>query len=260
MTGVAAEVVKILEWDLNDLDLYPGDFVSFHVEVDDNDEFSGHKTSRTPTLRLRLPTLGELYAEMQEKDEHRMTDLEEVLEKGRDVWENAANAADGEWTQLHVLVKFDDEVNRRLDHGWARLLRVERLQVAGVLGAIVMIVLGAVYSYLRIDLKTGGAYRGRLRAGALAAIDPVKHAELFGKPNPAQAHGRLDPPVACQVGVQFETVEIGSVSHGVAGRTSNPLVKDLHERIVGRVCIHVIESAGRIRVLVVEPQIAEFEG
>jgi hypothetical protein len=89
---------------------------------------------------------------------------------GRDVWENSADAADGEWTQLHVLVKFDDEVNRRLDDGWDRLLRVERLQVAGVLGAIVLIMLGAVYCYLKIDLKTGGAYRGRLRAGALAAI------------------------------------------------------------------------------------------
>ena len=89
---------------------------------------------------------------------------------GRDVWEDSANAADGEWTQLHVLVKFDDEVNRRLDDAWAGLIRVERLFSAGVLGAIVMIVLAAVYAYLQIDLKTGGAYRGRLRAGALAAI------------------------------------------------------------------------------------------
>ena len=89
---------------------------------------------------------------------------------GRDVWENSENAADGEWTRLHVLVKFDDDVNRRLDDGWARLERVERLTAAGVLGAIALILLGAVYAYLKIDLKTGGAYRGRLRAGALAAI------------------------------------------------------------------------------------------
>lgn len=89
---------------------------------------------------------------------------------GRDVWENSANAADGKWTQLHVLVKFDRDVNQRLDDGWARLLRVERLQGFGALGGIVMIILAAVYSYLLVDLKTGGAYRGRLRAGALAAI------------------------------------------------------------------------------------------
>ena len=89
---------------------------------------------------------------------------------GRDVWENTPNAADGEWTQLHALVKFDRDVNQRLDDGWANLLRVERLQAAGVLGAIAMIILAAVYSYLKIDLKTSGAYRGRLRAAALAAI------------------------------------------------------------------------------------------
>ena len=98
---------------------------------------------------------------------------------GRDIWENSANAADGEWTQLHALVKFDGEVKRRLDDDWARLLRVERLFSVGVLGAIVMIILTAVYSYLKIDLRTGGAYRGRLRAGALAAILAVIVAVLL---------------------------------------------------------------------------------
>ena len=98
---------------------------------------------------------------------------------GRDVWENTPNAADGEWTQLHALVKFDRDVNQRLDDGWANLLRIERLQAAGVLGAIAMIILAAVYSYLKIDLKTSGAYRGRLRAGALAVILAVIVAVLL---------------------------------------------------------------------------------
>ena len=89
---------------------------------------------------------------------------------GIDVWENTPNAADGEWTRLHVLLKFDRDVNQRLDDGWDRVLRIERLEGFGALGAIALIVLAAVYSYLKIDLKTGGAYRGRLRAGALAAI------------------------------------------------------------------------------------------
>jgi len=89
---------------------------------------------------------------------------------GLDVWENTPNAADGEWTRLHVLLKFDRDVNQRLDDGWDRVLRIERLEGFGALGAIALIVLAAVYSYLKIDLKTGGAYRGRLRAGALAAI------------------------------------------------------------------------------------------
>ena len=137
-------------------------------------KYAVSRTGHRAGAKLRLPP-GYVMSHMIEKDvweeSVKIDSFDDVKHMvGRDVWENSANAADGEWTQLHVLVKFDDEVNRRLDDGWARLLRVERLQAAGVLGAIVLIVLGAVYSYLKIDLKTGGAYRGRLRAGALAAI------------------------------------------------------------------------------------------
>ncbi len=81
----APEVIKTYDWDLTPLGLYPGDAVTFYVEVEDNDEFSGHKTARTPTYRLRLPSLGELYADIQDQDDNRMSELDEVLEQGREL-------------------------------------------------------------------------------------------------------------------------------------------------------------------------------
>ena len=115
LTNVAPEVVKIYEWNLNEVGLYPGDYVSFYVEVEDNDEFSGHKTARTPTLRLRLPTLAELYADLQEKDEHRMTDLEEVLEKGRDVWEKFEQMARELKKRPEMDWKKEQEIDRAIE-------------------------------------------------------------------------------------------------------------------------------------------------
>lgn len=85
--GPVPEVVKRFEWDLNDQNLFPGDFITYYIEVEDNDEYSGHKPARTPTYRLRLPTLGEIYAKIQEEDDHRASDLDEVIEKGREVRE-----------------------------------------------------------------------------------------------------------------------------------------------------------------------------
>jgi len=137
-------------------------------------KYAVSRTGHEAAAKLRLPR-DYIMAHMIEKDiweePLKIDSFDEVKHMvGRDVWENSENAADGEWTQLHALVRFDDEVNRELDERWAGLLRLERLTAAGVLGAIVMMVLGTVYAYLQIDLKTGGAYRGRLRAGALAAI------------------------------------------------------------------------------------------
>jgi hypothetical protein len=83
----APEVIKTFDWDLSQLGLYPGDAVTFHVEVEDNNDFSGHKTARTPTYRLRLPSLSELYAEIQDEDDNRMSELDEVLEQGRELRE-----------------------------------------------------------------------------------------------------------------------------------------------------------------------------
>lgn len=86
-SGPAPEIVHSFTWTLDDLGLFPGDFVTYYVEAEDNDDFSGHKTARSPTYRLRLQTLSELYAQVQKEDEKRMSTLDEVLDKGKQLQE-----------------------------------------------------------------------------------------------------------------------------------------------------------------------------
>ncbi len=91
--GPAVEVLKAFDWDLSDAGLFPGDFVEYFVEVEDNDAFSGHKTARTPVHRLRLQSLTELYADIQAKDSDRMTQMQDAIEKSKQLQEKYAKLA-----------------------------------------------------------------------------------------------------------------------------------------------------------------------
>lgn len=72
--------------------------------------------------------------------------------------------------KLHVLLAFDRTVNERLREKWDDVVVTERLGGVAVLGVLLLSVLGVAYGYLKTDLATGGAYRGRLRAAALAVV------------------------------------------------------------------------------------------
>ncbi len=73
-------------------------------------------------------------------------------------------------TQLYVLLEFDHKVNARIEEEWDKVVVTERLFGVGSLAGMVLMLLAGVYAYLRIDLATGGAYRGRLRLAAAAVL------------------------------------------------------------------------------------------
>ncbi len=81
--GTPAEVLQSFTWSVADAGLFPGDAMLYFVEVEDNDAVSGHKKARTQTFRLRLQTMSELYAKIHQGDEKRMTQLDDAIEKGR---------------------------------------------------------------------------------------------------------------------------------------------------------------------------------
>ena len=92
---------------------------------------------------------------------------------GREIWGDAANASTDDWVRLHALVKFDSDVDRRIEQQWIGALRLQRLQGTAGLVAVVLLALAGLYAYMRFDLATAGAYRNRLRVAALTAIMAV---------------------------------------------------------------------------------------
>jgi len=73
-------------------------------------------------------------------------------------------------TLVHVLLEFDHADNARIEAAWDEVIVAERLVGVGVLTTLLLVLLSAVYGYLKIDLATGGAYRGRLRLATAAVI------------------------------------------------------------------------------------------
>jgi hypothetical protein len=93
-----------------------------------------------------------------------------------EIWSDSLNR---KMTQLHVLLQFDSKVKDRIVEERQRGIVTSRLWMGAAGLAAVLWLLAVIYGYLRLDLTTGGAYRGRLRfAAALAILGPVAAALL----------------------------------------------------------------------------------
>jgi len=68
-------------WDLNDLDLFPEDVVSYYAEALDADNVSGPNIGRSKTYTARFPSLMELYEDMEEEQWAQADGIEELIDK-----------------------------------------------------------------------------------------------------------------------------------------------------------------------------------
>jgi hypothetical protein len=72
-------------WDLGSLQIHPEDVLSYYLEVYDNDVVSGPKRSRTETFRLRFPSLEEILAEANTRQDQQLDKLEELAGESDDI-------------------------------------------------------------------------------------------------------------------------------------------------------------------------------
>ena len=71
-------------WDVTRLDVFPGDAVSYYVVVADNDALTGPKYAKTDVYVARVPTVYELYQEIEERQDEDVASLEEVADKAEE--------------------------------------------------------------------------------------------------------------------------------------------------------------------------------
>ena len=76
----------------------------------------------------------------------------------------------GVMNQSHALVKLDKQLQAALDQRWSKVRATSRLFQMGLGAAAVLLLLGTMFSYLKLDTATRGYYTGRLQFGAAAAI------------------------------------------------------------------------------------------
>jgi Domain of unknown function (DUF4175) len=89
-------------WDLSNLGLYPGSYVDYYMELFDNDNISGPKSTMSRTYTARHPTIEEMFVEIEEAREDMITDMIEAMQEELRLQEA--------FEELNEDLQFQDEV------------------------------------------------------------------------------------------------------------------------------------------------------
>jgi hypothetical protein len=76
-----AEVTIKYYWDLSNVELMPGDEITYFIEAVDNNYFSGPGISQTPVFKLKNPSLLERYENIEEQQKSVDEGLRDILEQ-----------------------------------------------------------------------------------------------------------------------------------------------------------------------------------
>ena len=110
---VGKQVQYEYSWDLSNLDLQPGDEVSYYFEVFDNDGVNGSKSARTGVFTYRVPTLDEFRQQQADNSAEIKKDLEKAVKESLKIQEE--------------LKKLRDKVLQKKEMDWQTRKEMERL-------------------------------------------------------------------------------------------------------------------------------------
>ncbi len=82
--GAKNETLLPYLWDLSGLSLVPEDVLSYYIEVFDNDNVSGPKFARSEVYTLRLPSLDEVFADLDKGHEVSLESMKEALKDAQE--------------------------------------------------------------------------------------------------------------------------------------------------------------------------------
>lgn len=108
------EINETWTWDLAGLDLLPGDDVAYHLEVQDNC-ITGVHTAKTRQYLLRLPTIGEIFAEIDQQEAEAIEDMAEILEEAKRIEEKVEEVSREILKQGETSWENQKEVERALE-------------------------------------------------------------------------------------------------------------------------------------------------
>ncbi len=74
-------------WDIDQLHLFPGDYVIYSFEIADNDMVSGPKISKSRQYIARLPSLEEIISQTEESNIERIDETKKILKTGKELSE-----------------------------------------------------------------------------------------------------------------------------------------------------------------------------
>lgn len=75
-------------WDLGPLSLVPEDVVEYYAEAHDNDNVNGPKSSRSQTYMIRLPSLDEVFSDVDQSHDQNIESVQDVQKQAEELKKN----------------------------------------------------------------------------------------------------------------------------------------------------------------------------
>lgn len=80
-------------WDMDKLNMYPGDYIVYYFEIADNDKISGPKITKSRQFVARIPSLDEIISDAETETAGRISSTEQMLRRGKELAERMHNVA-----------------------------------------------------------------------------------------------------------------------------------------------------------------------
>lgn len=122
--GMATQAEVSFTWDFSSLKLVPEDVVEYFAEVFDNDVIRGPKSTRSQTFLLRLPSLEEVFTDLDSGHKETLEDLRNTAQEAKElrkaiesIQEDFKKNKDVDWQQqkkMEETAKKYEELQRKL--------------------------------------------------------------------------------------------------------------------------------------------------
>jgi hypothetical protein len=100
-------------WTLSNLELQPGDEVTYYFEIFDNDAINGSKSTRTNLMQYRMPSMDQYYAQQEQNTDQTKKELEKALKESLKIQEE--------------MKKLRDKIVQKKDLDWQSRKELEKL-------------------------------------------------------------------------------------------------------------------------------------
>ena len=130
----AAAAVKEMRirhrWDLEQVQVLPGQELHYYVQVTDNDPLAGPKTAETPLHTIRFPSVAEMYAYAEEDRREEIRSLEETLTHQADLNRQLEQVAQEMLKEDEVSWERQQEVQSLLERQRELAAKVDQVQAS----------------------------------------------------------------------------------------------------------------------------------
>jgi len=79
------DIAKRFTWDLKGITLFPGNYVEYFLQVEDNNVVTGPGITKSRMYHITVPTMAELYEEIKEEDARRTDLIDEALAESKEL-------------------------------------------------------------------------------------------------------------------------------------------------------------------------------